>query len=93
MTKYTGTHTDESAHPNETEDFFESSQVMQRVSVTVQSTLRWRFKTSTSSEHGRLQPLVAALSHDRPVEFSVGAAKAEAPPTAPEWETLLASLS
>ena len=37
--------------------------------------------------------LVAALRHEKPIEFSVGAAKAEAPPTVPEWESLLSSLS
>ena len=36
--------------------------------------------------------LVAALCHPTPVEFSLGAAKGEAPPTTGQWEALLNQL-
>lgn len=35
---------------------------------------------------------VMAASHDRPVEFSVGTAKATSPPSREEWETILRSM-
>ena len=36
--------------------------------------------------------MIAALTHGTAVEFSVGSAKAEAAPTADEWEALLSRL-
>ena len=39
------------------------------------------------------QAVVAAMGYSTPLEFTVSAAKGEAPPTAEEWEGLLAGLA
>lgn len=60
--------------------------------------LRTAYKGSFDARHDETSrvvaggAIVAALRHPRPVELSVGSARAEAPPTLAEWEALFRQL-